>query len=167
MVTRSADLSVPRGGRTFGIHYDPEAFGRFSEAIARYIGTARFLVIQTVVVVLWIGINAASSALRYDPYPFILLTLALSLQAAYAAPLILLAQNRQEERERGTLAADRAQAARTQADAEFVARELAGIRLNLTDVVTQEDLARLQRRDDVLEAVRRLQETVEAALGHD
>jgi uncharacterized membrane protein len=89
------------------------------------------------------------------------------LQAAYAAPLILLAQNRQEERERGTLAADRAQAARTQADAEFVARELAGIRLNLTDVVTQEDLARLQRRDDVLEAVRRLQETVEAALGHD
>ena len=86
---RASDLSTPRSGRSLGIHYDPEAFGRFSEAIARYLGTARYLVIQTVVVIVWIALNAVAWALRWDPYPFILLTLALSLQAAYAAPLIL------------------------------------------------------------------------------
>jgi uncharacterized membrane protein len=139
-VRRAQDLSRPRSGRRFGVHYDPEAFGRFSEGIARYIGTARFLVFQTVVVVTWIVINAAISGLRFDPYPFILLTLALSLQAAYAAPLILLAQNRQADRDREESERDRALSARTQADAEFLARELASIRLALADVVTNEDL---------------------------
>jgi uncharacterized membrane protein len=122
------------------VHYDPEAFGRFSEGIARYIGTARFLVFQTVVVITWIAINAAIDGLRFDPYPFILLTLALSLQAAYAAPLILLAQNRQADRDREESERDRSLSARTQADAEFLARELASIRLALADVVTNEDL---------------------------
>jgi uncharacterized membrane protein len=122
------------------VHYDPEAFGRFSEGIARYIGTARFLVFQTVVVITWIAINAAVNGLRFDPYPFILLTLALSLQAAYAAPLILLAQNRQADRDREETERDRATGARTQADAEFLGRELASIRLALADVVTNEDL---------------------------
>ncbi len=88
---RREDLSTPRGGIRVGIHYDPEAFGRFSESIARTLGTARFLVGQTVVVALWIGINISAATLRWDPYPFILLNLAFSTQAAYAAPLILLA----------------------------------------------------------------------------
>jgi hypothetical protein len=99
-----------------GIHYDPEAFGEFSEAIARNLGTARFLVIQTVVVAIWILINVALITLRWDPYPFILLNLAFSTQAAYAAPLILLAQNRQEDRDRGDGERDRARSARLQAD---------------------------------------------------
>jgi uncharacterized membrane protein len=137
---RAQDLSRPRSGRRFGVHYDPEAFGRFSEGIARYIGTARFLVFQTAVVITWIAVNAAINGLRFDPYPFILLTLALSLQAAYAAPLILLAQNRQADRDREESERDRALSARTQADAEFLARELASIRLALSDVVTNEDL---------------------------
>jgi uncharacterized membrane protein len=149
---RVQDLSRPRGGRRFGVHYDPEAFGRFSEGIARYIGTARFLVFQTVVVITWIFVNAAIADWRFDPYPFILLTLALSLQAAYAAPLILLAQNRQADRDREEAERDRALSSRTQADAEFLARELASIRLALADVVTNEDLKdALDRLAEVLE----------------
>jgi uncharacterized membrane protein len=149
---RAKDLSRPRSGRRFGVHYDPEAFGRFSEGIARYIGTARFLVFQTGVVITWIAVNAAINGLRFDPYPFILLTLALSLQAAYAAPLILLAQNRQADRDREESERDRALSARTQADAEFLARELASIRLALADVVTNEDLKdAVERLADVLD----------------
>ena len=147
------DLSTPRRSRlSLGIHYDPDAFGEFSETIARTIGTARFLVIQTVIVVVWIAVNAIISGLRFDPYPFILLTLALSLQAAYAAPLILLAQNRQADRDRGETERDREVNFRTQADAEFVTRELASIRLALADVVTSDDLRealdRLHRKLD-------------------
>ena len=109
---RREDLSSPRRGLSLGIHYDPEAFGEFSETIARFIGTARFLVGQTVVVFVWIVVNAAISGADFDPYPFILLTLALSLQAAYAAPLILLAQNRQAERDRQEVETDRVTSAR-------------------------------------------------------
>ncbi len=143
---RPQDLSTPRRGIRVGIHYDPEAFGRFSESIARFIGTARFLVIQTVIVVVWIAVNVLARSLRFDEYPFILLTLALSLQAAYAAPLILLAQNRQESRDREESERDRAQAARALADTEFLARELASIRLALADVVTSADLDRAVER---------------------
>ncbi len=142
---RREDLSTPRRGIRVGIHYDPDAFGRFSESIARFIGTARFLVVQTVIVVLWIAYNVASPR-RFDPFPFILLTLALSLQAAYAAPLILLAQNRQEARDREEAERDRALNARTLADTEFLARELASIRLALADVVTSADLEELAER---------------------
>ena len=139
---RRDDLSVPRGGIGFGIHYDPEAFGRFSESIARLLGTARFLVVQTALVVVWISFNSLAFSLRWDPYPFILLNLAFSTQAAYAAPLILLAQNRQAERERSATERDRAMNARSLADTEFLARELAAIRLALQDVVTTPDLDR-------------------------
>src|SRR5262249_20800004 len=114
-VKRPDDLSRPSSGRGLSIHYDPDAFGRFSEAIARNLVTARFLVIQTVVVSLWIVINIFAVGLRWDPYPFILLNLAFSTQAAYAAPLILLAQNRQDDRDRAQTAEDREVAARTQA----------------------------------------------------
>jgi uncharacterized membrane protein len=151
-VRRREDLSTPRGGLSLGIHYDPEAFGRFSEAIARFLGTARFLVAQTFLVAVWIAFNVAAYALRFDPYPFILLNLAFSTQAAYAAPLILLAQNRQAERDRAETDRDRETNARTQADAEYLAREMASIRLVLADVVTTDDLA---------EAVDRLTRAVE------
>ncbi|HEX2063802.1 MAG TPA: DUF1003 domain-containing protein [Acidimicrobiales bacterium] len=143
---RREDLSTPRGGIRVGIHYDPEAFGRFSESIARYFGTARFLVIQTVLVCAWIVVNVTAARLRWDPYPFILLNLAFSTQAAYAAPLILLAQNRQEARDREEAERDRDQAARALADTEFLARELASIRLALADVVTSADLDRAMER---------------------
>jgi uncharacterized membrane protein len=137
---RREDLSTPRQGRSLGVHYDPEAFGRFSEAIARTLGTARFLVIQTVVVAVWIALNVIGWFGKWDPYPFILLNLAFSTQAAYAAPLILLAQNRQAERDRVQSEQDRLVNARVQADTEFLAREIATVRLSLSDVVTTEDL---------------------------
>jgi uncharacterized membrane protein len=152
---RHEDLSRPRRPRrSLGIHYDPDAFGEFSETIARNLGTARFLVIQTVLVSVWILINAAVFSLRWDPYPFILLNLAFSTQAAYAAPLILLAQNRQEERDRAQAETDRRTAERTQADAEFLAREIAGVRLALGDMVTMEELGdRLEKLTDAVEQV--------------
>ena len=94
-------LDQPRGVRRTGPHYDAEAFGRFAETIARFIGTARFLVLQTIIVIGWIAWNVVVPASwRFDEYPFIFLTLALSLQAAYAAPLILLAQTRQADRDK-------------------------------------------------------------------
>ena len=132
-------------------HYDPEAFGRFSEGIARFLGTARFLVFQTAVVVLWIAWNVLfrDRETGFDPYPFILLTLALSLQASYAAPLILLAQNRQAERARQEAERDRRASGRTQADTEYLARELAAIRLALGEMPTRdyldEELERLRQ----------------------
>ena len=134
------DVSTPSRGNRPSIYYDPEAFGRFSEAIARNLGTARFLVIQTIFVGAWILINVVAVGHRWDPYPFILLNLAFSTQAAYAAPLILLAQNRQDERDRAQVIEDREVASRTQADTEYLAREIASIRLALDGVVTTADL---------------------------
>ncbi|MBM3657800.1 MAG: DUF1003 domain-containing protein [Actinobacteria bacterium] len=120
--------------------YERGAFGRFSEAVARNLGTARFLVVQTFLVIVWITINVVSITLQWDPYPFILLNLMFSVQAAYAAPLILLAQNRQEDRDRQALENDRAVATRTQENAEYLARELAGVRLALSNTVTSTEL---------------------------
>ena len=144
-----------RNRRRIGIHYDPEAFGEFSEAIARTIGTARFLVFQTVIIIGWIGWNLlVPDSLQFDPWDrgLVLLTLVLSLQAAYAAPLILLAQNRQEGRDRTQVEFDRNLSSRTQSDTEFLAREVASIRLGLADVVTNADLDdRLERITKALE----------------
>jgi uncharacterized membrane protein len=139
-IVERTDLSVPRGATPMGARYDADAFGRFSEAIARFLGTGRFLAGQTVLVICWIVLNAVGLVRHWDPYPFILLNLAFSTQAAYAAPLILLAQNRQDDRDRANIERDREVAARTQADTEFLARELAAVRLALADVVTMEDL---------------------------
>jgi uncharacterized membrane protein len=159
---RREDLYTPSGGgRRLGVHYDPDAFGNFSEQIARFIGTARFLVYMTIVVVVWVGWNiVAPKDLRFDEYPFIFLTLALSLQASYAAPLILLAQNRQEARDRVTAEDDRAVNTRTQADAEFLAREMATVRIALSDVVTSDDLALAVAR--VTAALERLEGKLES-----
>ncbi len=147
---RGEDLSRPRKDRRgLGIHYDTDAFGQFSEAIARFLGTARYLVFQTVLIAFWIGYNLfIPASWRFDPYGrgLVLLTLVLSLQASYAAPLILLAQNRQERRDRSQSATDRRVAERTQADTEFLARELTSVRLTLGDMVTTEDIDdRLQK----------------------
>ena len=119
---------------------DPEVFGRFSERVARLLGTGKFLLWQSVLVIVWITINLVAVRLRWDPYPFILLNLAFSTQAAYAAPLILLAQNRQDDRDRISLEEDRARADRAKADTEYLARELAALRLAVGEVVTRDFL---------------------------
>ncbi|MDC0772975.1 DUF1003 domain-containing protein [Streptomyces sp. HD] len=119
--------------------WDPEAFGRLSERVARFIGTGRFLVWMTVVIVVWVLWNiAAPSDLRWDEYPFIFLTLVLSLQASYAAPLILLAQNRQDDRDRVNLEQDRRQNERSIADTEYLTREIAALRIGLGEVATRD-----------------------------
>jgi uncharacterized membrane protein len=119
---------------------DPDAFARLSERIARFLGTGRFLAMQTVVVVVWITLNLVAFSGHWDPYPFILLNLAFSTQAAYAAPLILLAQNRQDDRDRVALEEDRSRAERTKADTEYLARELAALRLAVGEVATRDYL---------------------------
>jgi uncharacterized membrane protein len=121
--------------------YDPEAFGSFAENFARFMGTARFLLYMTGFVVIWLGWNwIAPSEWEWDAYPFIFLTLMLSLQASYAAPLILLAQNRQEDRDRVIAESDRLANSRAHADMEFLAREMASLRLALGEVATRDYL---------------------------
>ena len=121
---------------------DPETFGRLSERLARFLGTGTFLFWQTLIVIIWISLNLFAVSYQWDPYPFILLNLAFSTQAAYAAPLILLAQNRQENRDRVSLEEDRRRAAQTKADTEFLARELAALRLAVGEVATRDYLRR-------------------------
>ena len=133
-------LYTPRTSRRYSPRMDPEAVGQITESIARFFGTGRYLLIQTIIVLLWIALNISAVTLRWDPYPFILLNLAFSTQAAYAAPLILLAQNRQESRDRVALEEDRRRAAQTKADTEYLARELAALRLAVGEVVTREYL---------------------------
>lgn len=122
-------LHTPRTSRLSAPRLNPETVGQLTEAIARFFGTGRYLTLQTILVLTWIVVNLTAAGLRWDPYPFILLNLAFSTQAAYAAPLILLAQNRQEDRERVALEQDRHRAQQTKADTEYLARELAALRL--------------------------------------
>jgi len=136
----SRRLDQPRAGRSRRFTLDPDAFARMSERIARFLGTGRFLAIQTVIVAIWIALNLTGLVQHWDPYPFILLNLAFSTQAAYAAPLILLAQNRQDDRDRVSLDEDRARAERTKADTEYLARELAALRVAVGEVATRDYL---------------------------
>lgn len=151
-MARTFGLDTPRETRrSLKPKYDPEAFGRLSESFARFLGTARFLVYMTVFVFTWVIWNTlAPHNLRFDDYPFIFLTLILSLQASYAAPLILLAQNRQADRERIALNEDRAQNDRNIADTEYLTRELASLRMALGEVATR-DFLRNQLEDMVKE----------------
>jgi uncharacterized membrane protein len=133
--------------------FDPEAFGRWSEGIARYMGTAKFIVYMTVVIAAWFAWNTlAPTEMRFDPYTFTFLTLILSLQASYAAPLILLAQNRQADRDRLTMEEDRRRAAMQKADTEYLAREIASLRIAVGEVATRDyirsELARLAEELD-------------------
>ena len=137
---RKLDTPQERWRPTFNL--DSDIVGVYSERVARFLGTGRYLAIQTVVVIVWIGLNLFAIAIRWDPYPFILLNLAFSTQAAYAAPLILLAQNRQENRDRVSLDEDRRRAEQTKADTEYLARELAALRLAIGEVTTRDYLRR-------------------------
>jgi len=136
-------LDTPRTSRRrFSPRVDIEAVGAFSESIARFLGTGRYLAMQTILVIIWIALNLFALKWQWDPYPFILLNLAFSTQAAYAAPLILLAQNRQENRDRVSLEEDRRRAEQTKADTEYLARELAAVRLAVGEVATRDYLRR-------------------------
>lgn len=137
-----ARLDLPTDGRRRFVQVDVEAVGRASESIARFLGTGRYLMIQTCIVVVWILLNIGWFTFGWDPYPFILLNLAFSTQAAYAAPLILLAQNRQENRDRVSLREDRERAAQTKADTEFLARELASLRIAIGETASRDFLRR-------------------------
>lgn len=136
--TRLDQPRVERRG--FRPRYDAEAFGRLTERIARFLGTGRFLVIQTVAITVWVLVNTLPGIPHFDPYTFTFLTLVLSLQAAYAAPLILLAQNRQDDRDRVNLDADREEARQSKADLEYLAREIAAVRMALGEVTTRDFL---------------------------
>jgi uncharacterized membrane protein len=134
-------LDVPRtGGRRLShlIRLNPDAVGATAESFARFLGTGRYLGIQTILVIVWIALNVFAVSLRWDPYPFILLNLAFSTQAAYAAPLILLAQNRQADRDRVQAEEDRARAASIRADTEYLARELAALRVAIGELATRD-----------------------------
>ncbi|MCT2591912.1 DUF1003 domain-containing protein [Streptomyces sp. N2-109] len=148
-------LDVPRAPRRSLLpEYDPDAFGRLSEKIARFLGTGRFIVWMTVIVIVWIAWNVLLPAgLRFDEYPFIFLTLALSLQASYAAPLILLAQNRQDDRDRVNLEQDRKQNERSIADTEYLSREVASLRMGLGEVATRDWI-----RSELQDLLRELQQ---------
>jgi len=163
----STPLRTPLGGRLSarrrlgaGRRRDGDTFGVFAESFARFMGTAQFLLYMTLVVVVWVVWNrVAPGAARFDAYPFIFLTLILSLQASYAAPLILLAQNRQEMRDKVIAEQDRQANARAHADMEFLAREVASLRMAVGEVATR-DFVRSELRSlladlDELEARRR------------
>jgi len=138
-MARVSRLEIPRESRrTIRPSYDPETFGRISERFARFIGTAKFLVYMTIFVAGWVLWNVFGPRdLRWDEYPFIFLTLLLSLQASYAAPLILLAQNRQADRDRVTSQEDRARDERNLAVTEFMVREIAAMRKELVHEIRE------------------------------
>jgi uncharacterized membrane protein len=134
-------LDTPAGPqRRLRVQLDTEAFARTAERLARFLGTGTYLLWQTIFVIAWIALNVVGIVGQWDPYPFILLNLAFSTQAAYAAPLILLAQNRQDDRDRVALEEDRSRATRTIADTEYLSRELAAVRLAVGEMVTRDFL---------------------------
>ncbi|MBV7295067.1 DUF1003 domain-containing protein [Corynebacterium sp. TAE3-ERU12] len=153
------DLGTPvtQRRRSF-FTFDGDRFAEGAEAVARFLGTGKYLAYQTAVVLVWIALNIGGMKWNWDPYPFILLNLMFSTQAAYAAPLILLAQNRQEDRDRAAIAEDRRRAANTKADTEFLAREIAGVRAQVGESVTRDYL----RRE--LEDLTRVLDRIEARL---
>ena len=128
---------------------DQDAFGSFAESFARLMGTAGFLFWMTLLIIGWLTLNLAM-AKPFDPWPFMFLTLALSLQASYAAPLILLAQNRQEARDRVSLEHDREVATQSRADMDFLSREIASLRMRMNDVATR-DFIRSELRELLVE----------------
>lgn len=133
---------------------DPDTFGKFAEGFARFMGTARFLAYMSLFVLVWLLWNTlAPTGARFDPYAFIFLTLMLSLQASYAAPLILLAQNRQADRDKVTIEQDRTRDERALAETEFLTREVASLRIAMRDTATR-DFVRSELRgllDDMTE----------------
>ena len=132
-------LDIPGRSRTQWlprVRMDQDAFGSFAESFARWMGTAQFLMWMTVLIIAWVVWTVVWPGAP-DPFPFLFLTLALSLQASYAAPLILLAANRQEARDRVSLEHDREVSAQSRADMDFLAREIASLRMRMNDVATR------------------------------
>ncbi|MGH2835981.1 MAG: DUF1003 domain-containing protein [Solirubrobacteraceae bacterium] len=157
-MARKNDLSKPKGSGG-GSGYDADAFARLAESVARFLGTGRYLAVQTLIVIVWIGVNAVlalnlGKKHAFDPYPFILLNLVFSTQAAYAAPLILLAQNRQADRDKEEVERDRETNARSLAETEFLARELAEVRIRLEQKADREDL--IESLQQLTQAIERL-----------
>jgi uncharacterized membrane protein len=142
--SRRERLDVPQRTRRQLVkrpEFDPESFGRFAERFARFMGTAKFLFYMTVFVITWITLNLVTVyGLEWDPYPFILLNVLFSAQASYAAPLILLAQNRQEDRDRVVYERDREANVRAHADMEYLAREVASLRMAIGELATRDFL---------------------------
>ena len=150
-MARDDVLSKPKGGPG-GPVYDPDDFGRLAERLARFFGTPRYLVVQSVIVIIWIAMNGVAWSLRFDKYPFILLNLVFSTQAAYAAPLILLAQNRQADRKKAEVERDREMNARSLAETEYLAREIAAVRLAVDQKADRSDILEpLERIETLLE----------------
>ena len=146
---------------------DQDTFGIFAERFARFMGTARFLLYMSVFVIVWVTFNVVGIyGLRWDPYPFILLNLFFSTQASYAAPLILLAQNRQEDRDRVVGEQDRQANARAHADMEFLAREVASLRMAMGEVATR-DYLRSELRALLTELEERNQDAEADGEGHE
>ncbi|MGA4508215.1 DUF1003 domain-containing protein [Propionibacteriaceae bacterium G1746] len=143
-----AERTGPRWPR---LSFGPETFGKFAEGVASFMGTPTFLLWMTIIVVVWIALNVIGLfGFRWDPYPFILLNLAFSTQASYSAPLILLAQNRQESRDRLGLDEDRRVAAQSRADMDFLAREIASLRMSVNELATR-DYVRSELRAELRE----------------
>jgi uncharacterized membrane protein len=163
-MARGDDLSKPKGALGAGPVYDPDEFGRLAERLARFFGTPRYIIGQTIIVIIWIILNVAVVVLRFDPYPFILLNLAFSTQAAYAAPLILLAQNRQADRDKEETERDREMNARSLAETEYLAREIAAVRLAVDQKADRVDIVEpLERLEALLE---RIAPSADAAAGN-
>ena len=160
-VTRRLDQ--PQSPRRPLLRPQPEAFGVIAERIARFIGTARFLVAQSAVIALWLAVNAGPGPLRFDRYPFSFLTLVLSLQAAYTAPLILLAQNRQDDRDRITLGQEQRGGEQLRATAEFITVELAVLRHGQNNTVSRDYLDGVLARqlDDVCKELASLRRSLD------
>ena len=161
----SQRLNTPGARRRFTmptVTVDRDAFGQFAEGFARFMGTARFLAWMSVIVIVWVlwNVPLGPARPRFDAYPFIFLTLILSLQASYAAPLILLAQNRQEARDRVGLDADREQAAQSRADMDFLAREIASLRMSVGELATRDYV-----RGELRSELRAILEELDAADG--
>lgn len=164
MASTEPSLAEPGRARRWGprVHMDSETFGVFAESFARFMGTAKFIVYMTVFVVVWIILNLVGLfGLKWDPYPFILLNLFFSTQASYAAPLILLAQNRQDLRDKLTMEQDRQIAAQSRADTDFLAREIAAIRMQIGEIATR-DFIRSELRSELRELESRLETRLEA-----
>ncbi len=156
--TERQNLSEP-GRRSYmpRVSVDADAFGAFAEGAARFMGTGKFIVYMTVFVIVWITLNVVGIyGFKWDPYPFILLNLFFSTQASYAAPLILLATNRQEVRDKLSLDEDRRLASQTRADMDFLAREIAAIRMNLGEIATR-DFVRSELRSELRDLAERLE----------
>ena len=164
--SRRARLDTPRETRRQLVRrpaYDSDTFGTFAEQFARFMGTAKFLIYMTLFVIFWVVWNFSwpdDSPMQFDEYPFIFLTLMLSLQASYAAPLILLAQNRQEARDRVIAEQDRQADSRAHADMEFLAREVASLRMSVGEVATRDFL-----RSELRSLLNELEERADAGPG--